>query len=332
LIVTYLRSSSANTFDWCNRQYFISYVLNVPSKANFKATMGNVVHKGLELLALGKLAQQKGEEVVDGEDVGKMSVAQAMNPDNAYELGYKLYSEMEPEHPWSTKIYTECRDWMQSVLEYHGGAFDPRNRKVIAAEYRFDIPLQYEWAAYEYDLPNGQKLRGCFSIKGTVDLISELSPGVIEILDWKTGQYKTAFHSMKEKDFEYILNDDTQLRMYHYAVSMGMPHIEHMISTIFYVRVDGPTSIHLGREHIPQEVEMLKKYFLGIQKAQPTPYVDWRCRKFCSYGGRKSGPGLCDKITEELKTKTVQDIMLQYGDISKLTSYQDGGGRKAKDE
>lgn len=41
--------SRINTFDWCETQYFYSYILKYPQKFGAKALLGNVIHKALEL-------------------------------------------------------------------------------------------------------------------------------------------------------------------------------------------------------------------------------------------------------------------------------------------
>ena len=51
MIVTYIRSSSYNNYDFCQMQYFLTYVLGHRSDSNKKADMGTMVHKVMEILA-----------------------------------------------------------------------------------------------------------------------------------------------------------------------------------------------------------------------------------------------------------------------------------------
>ena len=54
MLVTYIRSSSYNNYDYCQQQYFISYVLGHPTTSGKKAQMGTIVHKVMECLAACK--------------------------------------------------------------------------------------------------------------------------------------------------------------------------------------------------------------------------------------------------------------------------------------
>ena len=49
--VSFIRSSSYNNYDFCSHQYFLNYVLGIPSKAGKKANQGTTVHKVMEVLA-----------------------------------------------------------------------------------------------------------------------------------------------------------------------------------------------------------------------------------------------------------------------------------------
>ena len=48
MIVTYIRSSSYNNYDYCQMQYFITYVLGHQSISGKKAQLGTIVHKAME--------------------------------------------------------------------------------------------------------------------------------------------------------------------------------------------------------------------------------------------------------------------------------------------
>ena len=45
MIVTYIRSSSYNNYDFCQMQYFLTYVLGYRSDSNKKADLGTMAHK-----------------------------------------------------------------------------------------------------------------------------------------------------------------------------------------------------------------------------------------------------------------------------------------------
>ena len=58
MIVTYIRSSSYNNYDFCQMQYFLTYVLGWGSDSGKKAEMGTMAHKVMEVLAGLKKFQQ----------------------------------------------------------------------------------------------------------------------------------------------------------------------------------------------------------------------------------------------------------------------------------
>ena len=51
MIVTYIRSSSYGNYDFCQMQYFMTYVLGYRSESGKKAQLGTTCHKVMECLA-----------------------------------------------------------------------------------------------------------------------------------------------------------------------------------------------------------------------------------------------------------------------------------------
>ena len=62
MLVTYIRSSSYNNFEYCQMQYFITYVLGHQSDSGKKAEQGTMAHKAMEILAGLKKFQQDNLE------------------------------------------------------------------------------------------------------------------------------------------------------------------------------------------------------------------------------------------------------------------------------
>ena len=71
MIITYFRSSSFNAYGMCPQQYFLSYVLGIPSPGGKKAEKGTVVHKVLECLAQGKKSEQDGIDTFEDDALGQ---------------------------------------------------------------------------------------------------------------------------------------------------------------------------------------------------------------------------------------------------------------------
>lgn len=320
MYVTYLRSSSVSTFDYCNLQWMFQYLLGWPSTSGLKAAKGNAVHKALEILARQKLAQQEGKTgFVEEESKREFSIDE-VTPELAMRVGYDHYSDPSRTiHVWSDKDWRDCSKWLRNVLEWDGGTYDPRNRTIVAPELFFDITFDESWARYDYILPDGKQLTGQLSIKGTTDLLTEIAPGVFELIDWKTGARKNYQTDLQKEYGDFI--KDFQFKLYHLALNSLFPDKEIHI-TIFYARDGGPFSIPhdmFKGEDIKQDI---RKQFERIRDNN-TPQATrqrWKC-SVCSF--KDSCPG----IREELYQVGMEEIIKKYGNLSKLNNYGSGGGK-----
>lgn len=82
MIISYFRSSSYNNWDFCQQQYFISYVLGQEQQSNKKADKGTIVHKVLECLAQLNLAMVNEQDFFIDEHLGKIK----FNPDTVMKV------------------------------------------------------------------------------------------------------------------------------------------------------------------------------------------------------------------------------------------------------
>ena len=233
MIVTYLRSSSYNNYDYCQMQYYMNYVLGLPRGSGKKADKGTIVHKVMECLSALKKEHQNltdagkpiGRVTIEDDALGEVSVDwsewnskrtltnqetekinktrinkynykhQCKLPYDSIRMGesvvnpliersYEFYSK-KSEHDWAPVDFKDCTNWTWMVPEYKNGLFDPRLRRIVATEPHFDQTFEEEWAKYDWEMPDGRQLSGNLSIKGTVDLITDLGDGVYEVIDWK---------------------------------------------------------------------------------------------------------------------------------------------------
>lgn len=332
MLVTYLRSSSATTLDFCEHKYALSYVLGFKETSGFAADKGNVFHKAMECLALAKFAQQKGETEFDGEDLGIISVTDGLDPVRMLDLAFDHYVKITPHHgkKWDAKTRKECHSWVDKILAWSNGHFDPRNQDIIQPELKFDFTINEPWAEYSYQYGN-ETIAGMFALKGTVDLVSRIDDYTIEITDYKTGSRMWDWAKDKEKKYD-DLKHDIQLRMYHYVVKKLFPQYHHVITTIMYVANKGPSTVDLCDDDLPETEQMIKTYFERIQRVvKPKLHKTWKCKAFCHFGKTKQ-PGtdktMCEFFESEVKTKTLYNVSLEYGSAAAFTEYGDGGGRR----
>lgn len=281
MIITYFRSSSYNTHNMCEQQYFFDYVLGYRSPSNKKADKGTIVHKALEILAFIKYYQQQGKTTFVDDILGEINI-EDYNLDSIIESIYLYYTSHFTHHSWSSTDYKDCYNWTYKAINYENGIFDPRNRHILYPEQQFDIVIDKPWAQYKYDTPTGI-IEGNLAIKGTIDLITKPNDNTLEIVDWKTGRrlnWATGEEKTQEK-----LEKDPQLMIYYYAAQKLYPEIEHCIVTIFFINDGGPFSMTFDKKDIYATEQLLKDKFKRIQQTvKPRLNKTWKCTKLCHYG------------------------------------------------
>lgn len=325
MLCTYIRSSSYNNYDYCQMNYFLTYVLGFQSDSGKRAEIGTMVHKVMEVLAGLKKYQQDNPKVkylkVEDDAIGsyKVHVDKLLTQDcvdELTELSIKSY-KAQSKHDWSKSDFAEVKRLVKITLEYNDGQFDPRFRDVVDPEPHFDIPIEEHWAKFEYELPNGEKVSGQLAIKGTIDLVTKVSDDVIEVVDWKTGR-RLDWATGEEKDYEKLCKDP-QLLLYNYAISKLYPQYKQAIMTIFFIKDGGPFSMCFDQKDQQKFLEMLKDRYEEIKanmKPQPlsSDRSNWKCTRLCHFH-KNNWPGtnktMCMYIEDHLNKhgmeKTVKD-------------------------
>ncbi len=241
------------------------------------------MHKVLEVLAVIKKGEQDGLKQVEDDHVGLINVGDPIDFDVLTEKVFGHYTAQVSHHNWNEKDLKECQKLVNMAVSLNDGMFSPLRREIVAPEMHFDFKIEQDWAKYSYDMPDGVRLDGHLAMKGTVDLITKVDDGLYEIVDWKTGK-RLNWATGEEKTYDK-LQEDPQLRMYHYAASKMFPEIDQIIITIFYIADGGPFSICYTKDDLPKTEEMLRKKFDTIKKVQvPKLTRSWKCTKLCPFG------------------------------------------------
>jgi len=306
-------------------QYFLTYVLGYQTDSGKKAELGTIVHKTMEVLAsLKKFAQDNPKRKylkIEDDALGEVKVHIDQFMEDFCVAGFSDrsfdYYTSKSKNKFSKSDRATCLNLTWDALQYNEGQFDPRNRNVVASEPHFDIEIEEEWAKYEYEMPNGEKISGNLAIKGTIDLVTETDNGIIEVVDWKTGR-RLDWVTGQEKTYEK-LQVDPQLLLYNYAISKTFPKYDQSIMSIFYIKDGGPFSMCFDKKDEADFLEMLRKTFESIKannSPRPLSYdrSHWKCTKLCHYF-KNNWPGtdknMCIYIEEHLKEhgmdKTVQE-------------------------
>lgn len=314
-------------------QYFITYVLGHQSSSGKKADMGTIVHKVMETLARFKKEMQDKPKSkvlnIDDDALGKISIGTKKLYQNStiseiLDKSFEYYSQRSPHNSFSKKDKDDCLAMCWSALEFNDGQFDPRNRNIVAAEPHFDIPIEESWAHYEYEV-NGKKVKGQLAIKGTIDLVTESEPGVIEVIDWKTGR-RLDWATGEEKTYAK-LTKDAQLLLYNYAISKLFPQYNQAIMSIFFIKDGGPFSMCFDKSDQDSFLDMLKAKFENIKaNNSPRPIShdrnNWKCTKlchFCKNNWPETNQNMCVYIDDYLQKngmeKTIEDCKRPGFDI-----------------
>lgn len=265
----------------CEQQYFIEYVLGWRGPSNQKADKGTIVHKVLEILAFIKKAEQDNLKNIEDDIAGKIKVNK-YDLEKIFDIVYNHYITNNSHHDWKDKDKKDCWKWVNKTIEFNNGMFDPRNRNIVCPEQHFDFVIEKPWAKYSFDTEDG-KLEGNLALKGTIDLITKIDDSFYEIVDWKTGR-RLNWATGKEKTQE-CLENDPQLRIYHYAVSHLYPDVDNIMITINYINDGGPFSMCFQKSDLIKTEQMLRDKFEKI-KATKRPYLNrsWMCKKLCHFG------------------------------------------------
>ena len=323
MIVTYIRSSSYNNYDYCQMQYFITYVLGHRSTSGKKAQLGTIVHKVMEVLSSCKKKLQESPDkkslYIKDDAIGKVN----FTPRSLFTKTFvSRILDKSYEHYTSTCVhkYTGadvkfCRTQVKTALTYNDGQFDPRKRDIVDAEPQFDIAIDEPWAKFKYKMPNGEEVEGQLAIKGTIDLVTKVADDTIEVVDWKTGR-RLNWATGEEKTYEKLL-DDPQLLLYNYAISQLYPEYTQAIMTIFYIRDGGPFSMCFDKSDQEKFLGMLEKRFKQIQRNDfPQPCsrnrTSFKCTKLCHFY-KNNWPGtnisMCEHVEEHLKAFGEQETI-----------------------
>jgi len=307
-------------------QYFITYVLGYYPSSGKKAELGTIVHKVMECLAKLKKELQSSSSrtkklsIVDdalGEiKINKSELLSEDLPNDLLDLSFEYYTK-NSQNAFVKSDKSECKKLVWDTLLFNSGQFDPRNRNIIEAEPHFDIPIDEDWAHYEYEI-NGEKVRGQLAIKGTIDLVTQIDENTIEAVDWKTGR-RLDWATGQEKTLSK-LQSDPQLLLYNYALSKLFPSYDQTIMSIFFIKDGGPFSLCFDKSDHKKFLDMLKERFTEIQKNnKPQPISEdrsnWKCSKLCHYcknNWQDTNISMCKYVEQYLNNngmnKTVTDL------------------------
>ena len=333
MLVPYIRSSSLNQYKFCQMRYTFEYLFGFPGKSGAKALMGTIFHKAQELRSQASKAMRAKEDSFVDDNIGETLCKDAVNVEWAHEQAFNYYTSRNQDLGLGPKEFKETLKWVHNALSEYP-EYDPLNLDIVQTEQKFDIEIKEPWAKFKGKLNSGE-VSGNLSIKGTMDLVIRHNEDTYELLDYKSGQYRSDFATGEEKTLEY-LNDDIQLLLYLIALDTLFPG-KNWILTLFYIRNGGLFSVVGDADMLKRAYAMLEKMFKEISACQsPTqfdPYnKDWRCKHLCPFSKPDSytrGQTVCQHYKQKIDRKGLEVVQLEVANEKKLFLYGDGGGRAA---
>jgi hypothetical protein len=190
---------------------------------------------------------------------------------------------------WAPVDYKDTTNFVWMAIDHNNGLFDPRHRNIVDAEPHFDFLIDKEWAKYDWVLPNNKEISGKLGIKGTIDLITALPGGILEIVDWKTGQRLDWASQQDNKVKTYSdLQQDFQLMLYYYAAHRMYPEAKQIIVTIFFIRDGGPFTFCFDDRTIEEVENRLRDRYNEIKACEHPTMQDpsqsnFKCKYICDY-------------------------------------------------
>ena len=340
MLVSYLRSSSIGTWELCRHAHMIEYVMGLKADPNIKTERGSVVHKALELLARRKFSEQQGLTSFRDEETERDYPIEQITTDFAVDEAFEHYAyRKNSPNKWTEEDRDICRKLTHHTVDFRGGMFDPRKRHVIQPEQYFDLTIDEPWAKYKYKDPHtGEEVKGTLAIKGTIDLVTEVAPGIMEYCDWKTGR-RWNWACDKEKVYEHMCHDP-QLLLYYYALTRLYPEYKTIFVTIFFIADGGPYTVAFDRSHVAEALWMLRRKFEDMKNTQKPKLIiydkakAWKCRSFC-YHGRNNWPGtdktICKFVEQEVVQLGVERTIAKHGKPGAAFKYGSGGGKENRE-
>jgi len=244
-------------FETCPLQYKFQHILHIPVRGKWTFSFGKSMHATLQKFF------QRIMEASRKKQVNLFNEKEEQTTPNSLE---KIPVSLEE----LLKIYEESwiEDWY--LDKEHQKKYQDKGRKILKEFYK---KLEKEGLPKVRFLELGFNFKlGDYTIKGVMDRVDELSPGQLEIIDYKTGQSKAGK--------TLSLDDKEQLLIYQMAAEEIFR--EKPVKLTFYYLDDNNSVSFLGKK---EEIEALKKKIIKtieeIKKGEfspsPSPFKCKHC-------------------------------------------------------
>lgn len=316
MIIDYLSASRADLFFSCPFKYFLKYHLDLDelNQEAIAASKGSAVHFALEHY-IKNPNRDKGlcfERLVD------------------YYASSQLWylDDRKPGKGWKHPVKKDCANCKWATPTKIDGVFDCKIAKTTtdsfdgcpAPNFDDDWKITQEAIARNSDIFSRKIIGtevpfditlGELRIHGFMDLVTEISSDMIEVRDYKSGNYA--------KDTEDA-NIDIQMRMYSLAAKYVFPEYKYVVMTLDYLR-KAPVSVIFGPEDDAKTLDYIADLYSRIQNSVDPPRIksfkcSWcvgydKCGKmresFIGENGKFIMPPPAQKKNRQRKLPTIEE-------------------------
>ena len=281
--ITKFSPSSINTFNSCEMEWFLSYVLGYRSPSGKAAAIGTCCHAILEAVGQSKYCRQENKQWCKSKVYGR--IYPKYNLEKLIVDGISVMVKENPHIKFTNKDFDE----VHSNIEIAKGdrLFPENHKKIVATEHFFNEALDYEWATYSR-IEKGKVIEKPIRIAGIIDLVYIDNNDKLNYLDYKFGQ-PVDWNTRKEKDYSN-LQDDIQLCLYYWAVKKKYAQDGEINTNIWYVKHNKNYQMYFDEENIKQAmniVSMIYARIIGMER--PACNYSWKCKAFCPFSKKTFG-------------------------------------------
>lgn len=270
--------SSITTFDGCQMQWFLSYILKYREPPGKAAVIGSCCHAILEGVAQSvQLRSKRGKKdrVVTNKSIGEIGTKYKL--DDLTEKSYQFFVNGTPELKFTNADRDEVYNNIRIAANHR--LFPENHKRIISTESFFNKSINEEWAKYT-TVDNGEIIEKEVRIVGVIDLVYVDHSDQIQYLDYKFGKpYDWA--GGYDKTFEN-LGEDIQLCLYYWA--MKEDYAEDIGTNIWYVKAEKTFELTFDEVNRQKALDKIRDVILLTKNMQkPATNYSWKCSKFCQF-------------------------------------------------
>ncbi len=299
-----ISASSYSTWDWCEWQWVLKYILKFKDSAGFSALAGTIAHRVTELLSLYNMAERSFDH----------DFSRIRDLDYLWDVCFEYYTSRdlvngpalsEPKTKTKIRNIKAGLEWLMTTQH------NPLTAKTIQTEMVFDVDMSGPQWVVKIN-PDGTFKY--LKVRGRIDRIDEVATDVIEIVDYKSG--KAGHWPPREGSPEKTAEDfyqDFQALVYFWHYKRLFPKATIIITFIFIAE---KKSFSVTMSEIDAQIleDKLMQRMADIkQNGDPKRDISWKCKFLCQFGK----DGTCEKVWKEKENYGLDFVTDYYLELNR---------------